>query len=138
MGQIHHGSAPTTHAVRAEIQQSQDSTAELSRKLGINPKAVAKCCKRRSAEEQKIRPKYPYSALLNEEEEAMIAAFRQQTFLQKSEACLPERLPSINRTKRCRSSFSNGVGMSLIILQSLKQKSNLSGIPSIYILMETL
>ena len=38
MGQIRHGSAATTHAVRAAIQRSQASIAELSRDLGINPK----------------------------------------------------------------------------------------------------
>jgi transposase-like protein len=42
MGQVRHGSATTTHAVRAAIQRSQASIAELSRELGINPKTVAK------------------------------------------------------------------------------------------------
>ena len=41
MGQIRHGSATTTHAVRAAIQRSRASIAELSRELGINPKTVA-------------------------------------------------------------------------------------------------
>jgi hypothetical protein len=42
MGQILHGSATTTHAVRAAIQRSQASIAELSRRYRINPKTVAK------------------------------------------------------------------------------------------------
>mgnify|MGYP000648629339 CR=1 FL=1 len=42
MGQIRHGSATTSHAVRAAIQRSQASLAQLSRELGINPKTVAK------------------------------------------------------------------------------------------------
>lgn len=37
MGQVRHGSATTTHAVRAAIQRSQASIAELSRELGVNP-----------------------------------------------------------------------------------------------------
>ncbi len=41
MGQIRHGSATTTHAVRAAIQRSQASLAALSQELGINPKTVA-------------------------------------------------------------------------------------------------
>lgn len=41
MGQIRHGGATTTHAVRATIQRAQASIAELSRELGINPKTVA-------------------------------------------------------------------------------------------------
>ena len=42
MGQIRHGSATITHAVRAAIQRSQASLAQLSRELGNNPKTVAK------------------------------------------------------------------------------------------------
>ena len=46
MGQVRHGSATTTHAVRAAIQRSQASLAQLSQELGINPKTVAKWRKR--------------------------------------------------------------------------------------------
>ncbi len=46
MGQILHGSAATTHTVRAAIQRSQASIAELSRTYGLNPKTVAKWKKR--------------------------------------------------------------------------------------------
>ncbi len=42
MGQVRYGSATTTHAVRAAIQRSQASIAELSRERGVNPKTVAK------------------------------------------------------------------------------------------------
>jgi transposase InsO family protein len=38
MGQVLHGSAATTHAVRAAIQRSEASIAELSRTYGVNPK----------------------------------------------------------------------------------------------------
>jgi hypothetical protein len=40
MGQVRHGSATTTHAVRGAIQRSQASLAELSKELGINPNGV--------------------------------------------------------------------------------------------------
>ncbi|MEM9430116.1 MAG: IS481 family transposase, partial [Pseudomonadota bacterium] len=53
MGQIGHGCATTAHAVRAAIQRSQASTAELSREVGINPKTVAKGRKRQSVEDLK-------------------------------------------------------------------------------------
>ena len=46
MGQVRHGSATTTHAVRAAIQRVQASLAQLSKELGINPKTVAKWRKR--------------------------------------------------------------------------------------------
>lgn len=42
MRQVRHGSATTTHAVRAEIQRSIDSLTQMSRELGINPMTVAK------------------------------------------------------------------------------------------------
>jgi len=49
MGQVLHGSAKTTHAVRALIQRSKASNAALSRELGINVKTVAKWRKRDKA-----------------------------------------------------------------------------------------
>ena len=51
MGQVRHGSATTTHAVRAAIQRSQASLAQLSRELGINAKTVAKRRKRQTVED---------------------------------------------------------------------------------------
>ncbi len=54
MGQVRHGSATTTHAIRAAIQRSQASLAQLSRELGINPKTVAKWRKRETIED--LRP----------------------------------------------------------------------------------
>ena len=38
MGQVRHGSASTTHVVRAAIQRPQTSLSQLSKELGINPK----------------------------------------------------------------------------------------------------
>jgi len=61
MGQIRHGRASTTHAIRAHIERSQASIAELSRELGINPKTVAKWRKRQSVEDLKTGPKEPRS-----------------------------------------------------------------------------
>ena len=37
MGQILHGSATTTHAIRAAIQRSKASIQALSERYGINP-----------------------------------------------------------------------------------------------------
>jgi len=81
MGQVRHGSATTTHAVRAAIQRSQASTAALSRELGINPKTVAKWRKRETVEDHKTGPKEPRSSVFCEEEEAMVVAFRRHTLL---------------------------------------------------------
>lgn len=75
MGQVRHGSATTTHAVRAAIQRSQASLATLSRELGINPKTVAKWRKRATVEDLKTGPKASHSTTLTEAEEAMVVAF---------------------------------------------------------------
>ena len=48
MGQVHHGSATTTEAVRRAIQHSQESLRALAKHSGINPKTVAKWKKRGS------------------------------------------------------------------------------------------
>ncbi len=82
MGQVRHGSATTTHAIRAAIQRSQASTAVLSRELGINPKTVSKSRKRETVEDRKTGPKETRSTVLSEAEEATIVAFRRRT-LQK-------------------------------------------------------
>ncbi len=42
MGQILHGCAKTTEAIRFAIQNSQESLKTLARKYSINPKTVAK------------------------------------------------------------------------------------------------
>jgi hypothetical protein len=51
MGQVLHGCATTTEAVRRAIQHSQESLMSLARRYGINPKTVAKWKKRSSVGE---------------------------------------------------------------------------------------
>ena len=48
MGQVLHGSATTTEAVRRAIQHSQESLRTLAKRYGINQKTVAKWKKRTS------------------------------------------------------------------------------------------
>jgi len=81
MGQVLHGSAATTHAIRAAIQRSQASIAELSRTYGLNPETVAKWRKRQSVEDAPMGPKERRSTVLSKEEEALIVAFRRHTLL---------------------------------------------------------
>jgi transposase InsO family protein len=99
MGQIRHGRATTTHAVRAAIQRSQASAAELSRTYGINPKTVLKWRKRASVEDRKTGPKEPHSTVLSQEEEAIIVAFRRHTLLPLDD-CLYALQPTIPRLTR--------------------------------------
>jgi transposase-like protein len=75
MGQVLHGSARTTAAVRCAIQHSQESLRALARRHGINPKTVAKWKKRPSVQDKRTGPKEPRSTVLSTEEEAIIVAF---------------------------------------------------------------
>ena len=81
MGQVLHGCATTTHAVRAAIHRSQASLSTLSREFGINPKTVANRRKRATVEDLKTGPMAPYSTTLTEAEEAAVVAFRRHTLL---------------------------------------------------------
>jgi hypothetical protein len=99
MGQIRHGSATTTHAVRAAIQRSQASLTQLSKQLSINPKTVAKWRKRTTVEDMKTGPAEPGSTVLTEAEEAMIVAFRRHTLLPLDD-CLYALQPSIPHLTR--------------------------------------
>jgi len=76
MGQVLHGSATTTEAVRRAIQHSQESLRALARRYGINQMAVAKWKKRSSVADLPTGPKEPRSTVLSLEEEAIIVAFR--------------------------------------------------------------
>ena len=63
MGQVHHGSATTTAAIRRAIQNSQESLRVLSQRYGINPKTVAKWKKRTSVADLPTGPRQPRSSL---------------------------------------------------------------------------
>lgn len=99
MGQVRHGSATTTHAVRAAIQRSQASLAQLSQELGITPKSVAKWRKRATVEDMKTGPTAPESAVLTEAEEATVVALRRHTLL-PLDNCLYALQPSIPHLTR--------------------------------------
>ncbi len=51
MGQVLHGCARTTEAVRREIQNSKASLIKLAAQYGINPKTVAKWRQRDSVQD---------------------------------------------------------------------------------------
>ena len=99
MGEVRHGSATSTHAVRAAIQRSQASLATLSRELGICPRTVAKWRKRLTVEDLKTVPKTLHSTSLAESEKAMVVAFRRHTLLPLDD-CLCALQPSIPHLTR--------------------------------------
>jgi len=99
MGQILHGSATTTEAVRRAIQHSQESLRALAKRYGINPKTVAKWKKRSSVADLPTGPRNPHSSVLSLEEEAIIVAFRKHTLLPLDD-CLYALQPTIPRLSR--------------------------------------
>ena len=99
MGQILHGSATTTEAVRRAIQNSQASLRALSRRYGINQKTVAKWKKRSSVSDLPTGPTDAKSTVLSVEEEAIIVAFRRHTLLPLDD-CLYALQPTIPHLTR--------------------------------------
>src|SRR5476649_2865160 len=99
MGQVLHGSATTTEAIRRAIQHSQASLRALAKRYGINQKTVAKWKGRTSVADLPTGPKKPKSTVLTTEEEAVIVAFRKHTLLPLDD-CLYALQPSIPRLTR--------------------------------------
>lgn len=99
MGQVLHGSATTTEAVRRAIQNSQKSLRTLAKHYGINQKTVAKWKKRTSVADLPTGPKDAKSTVLTIEEEAIIVAFRKHTLLPLDD-CLYALQPTIPHLSR--------------------------------------
>ena len=99
MGQVQHGSATTTAAVRRAIQHSQESLRVLAKRHGINPKTVAKWKKRSSVADQRTGPTQPRSTVLTVGEEAIVVAFRRHTLLPLDD-CLYALQPTIAHLTR--------------------------------------
>jgi transposase InsO family protein len=100
VGQILHGSATTTHAIRAAIQRSKASIQALSERYGINPKTVAKWRKRTSLEDRPMGPRAPHSTVLSADEETLIVAFRRHTQLPLDDClyALQATIPRLTRS----------------------------------------
>ena len=99
MGQVLHGSATTTEAIRRAIQHSQESLRALARRYGVNPKTIAKWKSRPSAADLRTGPKEPRSTVLSVEEEAVVVAFRARTLLPLDD-CLYALQPTIPHLTR--------------------------------------
>jgi hypothetical protein len=114
MGQVRHGSATTTPAVRAAIQRSQASLATRSRGL-INPKTVWKWRKMATAEYLETGPKAAQSTTLTQAEEAMVVAFRRHTLLPLDDcfSALKPPIPHLTRSAlhRCLQRQGDSVGV---------------------------
>src|SRR6201992_2490129 len=112
MGQILHGSATTTHAVRAAIQRSKAPLKELATQHGLNRKTVAKWRKRTFVHDAPMGPKTVRSTVLTAEEEAMIVAFRKHP-LRPLDDCLyalQATIPHLTRSSLHRCLQRHGIG----------------------------
>ena len=93
MGQIRHGCAPTTQAIKATIQRSQAMNAAPSREDGIKVKTVAKWRKRETLDNRKtglMEPSLTELGLtvLNPAEETMVVALGVIRCLRLMIACM--------------------------------------------------
>jgi transposase-like protein len=111
MGQLLHGSARTTAAVRRAIQHSQESIAKLAERYDLNPKTVAKWKKRTHVDDAPMGPKQPRSTVLSQEEEAMIIAFRRHTLLPLDDClyALQATIPHLTRSALHRCLKRHGI-----------------------------
>jgi transposase InsO family protein len=111
MGQILHGSATTTAAVRRAIQHSQESLRTLAGRYGLNQKTVAKWKGRTSVRDLKTGPKAPRSTVLSIEEEALVVAFRRHTLLPLDDClyALQATIPHLTRSSLHRCLQRHGI-----------------------------
>src|ERR687898_464618 len=111
MGQVLHGCASTTGAVRRAIQRSQESIRALARRHGVNPKTIAKWKRRSSPADAPMGPKEPRSTVLSTEEEAIIVAFRKHTLLPLDDClyALQATIPHLTRSSLHRCLQRHGI-----------------------------
>ena len=100
MGQVLHGCATTTHAVRAAIQRSKAPVAELASRHGLNRKTVMKWRARGFVQDAAMGPKSARSTVLTPQEEAMAVAFRRHTLLALDDClyALQASIPHLTRS----------------------------------------
>src|ERR671917_382439 len=111
MGQVLHGSATTTEAVRRAIQNSQASLRALAERHGINPKTVAKWRKRDTTADRPTGPRAPHSTVLSVQEEAIVVAFRRHTLLPLDDClyALQATIPHLTRSSLHRCLQRHGI-----------------------------
>src|SRR4249919_489684 len=111
MGQVLHGSATTTAAIRRAIHHSQESLRGLAKRYGINQKTVAKWKSRESVADLPTGPKQPKSTVLTVEDEAIIIAFRRHTLLPLDDCLygLQATIPNLTRSSLHRCYQRHGI-----------------------------
>ena len=98
MGQVLHGSARTTQAIRRAIQHRQESLHRLATRYSITPTTVATWRKRLGVRDARMGPE-PVSTVLTAEQEAIAVAFRRHTLLALDDClcALQATIPHLSR-----------------------------------------
>ena len=111
MGQILHGCATTTAALRRAIQHSQESLKQMASHYHTNIKTVAKWRKRTTVKDAPMGPRRPHSTVLTMEQEATIVAFRRQTLLPLDDClyALQATIPNLTRSAQHRCLKRHGI-----------------------------
>ena len=111
MGQVLHGSAATTHAIRAAIQRSKAPLKDLAARYGLNHKTVAKWRRRAFVHDAPMGPRNPRSTVLTAEEEAAAVAFRKHTLLPLDDClyALQATIPHLTRSSLHRCFQRHGI-----------------------------
>lgn len=111
MGQVLHGCATTTAALRRAIHHSQESLRTLAKRYGINQKTVAKWKQRISVADRPTGPKEAKSTVLSIEDEAVVVAFRRHTLLPLDDClyALQPTLPHLTRSSLHRCLQRHGI-----------------------------
>lgn len=130
MGQVLHGSATTTHAIRAAIQRSTAPLKTLAAQYGLNQKTVAKWRQRAFVHDAPMGPKLVRSTVLTPEEEAAVVAFRRHTLLPLDDClyALQTTIPHLTRSSLHRCLQRHGISR-LPDVQADKPRTVFKGYP---------
>jgi transposase InsO family protein len=111
MGQVLHGSARTTEAVRRAIQLREESVRVLAKRYGVSPTTVQKWRRRSTTADAKMGPKDARSTVLTPDEEAIIVAFRRHTLLPLDDCLygLQSTIPHLTRSTLHRCLERHGI-----------------------------
>ena len=111
MGQVLHGSATTTAAVRRAIQHSQESLRALASRYGVNQKTIAKWRQRSTVDDLPTGPRQARSTVLSVEDEAIVVAFRRHTLLPLDDClyALQATIPHLTRSSLHRCLQRHGI-----------------------------
>src|SRR3954452_8104637 len=132
MGQVLHGSATTTEAIRRAIQHSQESLRALAKRYGVNQKTVRKWKGRSSVADIRTGPTQPRSTVLSGEEEAIVVAFRRHTLLSLDDClyALQPTIPHLTRSSLHRCLQRHGIGRLVDIEGEKHAKKRFKSYPS--------